>query len=354
MSANKHVLITGGCGFIGSNLTARLLSTGYTVTVLDNLRRRGSEINRNWLVSLPESHHLRIIKEDVRQPEVVLNAAQGADVIFHLAAQVAVTTSISNPREDFEINALSTLNVLEAARLSKRRPLVVYTSTNKVYGGMEDVTIEEHPSRYAYRDLPYGVSEDRPLDFHSPYSCSKGCADQYVRDYSRMYGIPTVVLRMSCIYGPHQFGNEDQGWIAHFVISALNQRAISIYGDGKQVRDVLFVGDLVDLFCQVLELGEQIGGTIFNIGGGPDNTISIWREFGTLLKDLTGYSIPITYGDWRCGDQKVYISDIRKAQNLLGWHPVTSLVDGIQKMLHWLQENVDDMNFSEIRGAGEG
>jgi len=336
----KHVLITGGCGFIGTNLAARLLSRGYTVTVLDNLSRPGSEINRDWLLGLPQRHRLRIIEGDVRQLDVVENVVRDADAIFHLAAQVAVTTSVDKPREDFEVNALGTLNVLEAARLSNRCPLVVYTSTNKVYGSMEDVQIVEHPTRYAYLDLPFGISEERPLDFHSPYGCSKGCADQYVRDYSRIYGLPTVVFRMSCIYGPHQFGNEDQGWVAHFAISALNQQPIVIYGDGKQVRDVLFIDDLLDAFCRVLELGDQLSGTVFNIGGGPDNTISIWCEFSALLRDMIGYSIPVTYRDWRPGDQKVYISDIRKAKRVLGWQPKTSVVDGVKQTVEWLRRNV--------------
>jgi CDP-paratose 2-epimerase len=234
-------LVTGGAGFIGTNLVSSLLRDGHDVTVFDALLRRGTRHNLDWLREQGHDDRLQFVHGDVRDYETLRAAARGVDVIYHLAGQVAVTSSVGDPRLDFEINALGTFNVVEVARQCRHRPIVVFTSTNKVYGGMEDAAVVERDSRYEYRDLPHGVPESQPLDFHSPYGCSKGAGDQYVRDYARIYNLPAVVFRMSCIYGPRQFGNEDQGWIAHFIISALMGKPITIYGDGKQVRDVLFV-----------------------------------------------------------------------------------------------------------------
>ena len=234
-------LVTGGAGFVGSNLVHSLLHDGRDVTIFDAFSRPGSERNLAWLSSQHRNGHLRCIQGDVRDFDALRAAARDADVIYHFAAQVAVTSSVADPRTDFEINALGTLNLLESARLSGRHPIVVFTSTNKVYGGMEDVAVVGGETRYEYRDFPHGISESQPLDFHSPYGCSKGAMDQYVHDYARIYDLPTVVFRMSCIYGPRQFGTEDQGWLAHFMIAAATGRPITIYGDGKQVRDVLFI-----------------------------------------------------------------------------------------------------------------
>ncbi len=238
-----HYLITGGAGFIGSNYVSRLLERGEKVTIYDNLSRAGAKINLEWLKRTYGESGFNLVVADVRDALKICEAAQSADVIVHLAAQVAVTTSVVEPREDFEINAFGTFNVLEAARASGRNPVVLYASTNKVYGGMEDVRIVEEENRYGYADYPNGVPETRGLDFHSPYGCSKGCGDQYVRDYSRIYGLPTVVLRQSCIYGLRQFGIEDQGWVAWFVIAAVKGLPIKIYGDGKQVRDIMYIDD---------------------------------------------------------------------------------------------------------------
>src|SRR5262245_2064311 len=253
-----RTLVTGGAGFIGCNLVSSLLRDGHSVTVFDRLLRGGSEQNLAWLRSQDHNDQLCFIHGDIRDFAAVQAAASQANVIYHVAGQVAVTSSVEDPRADFEINAIGTLNILEAARLSPHRPIVVFTSTNKVYGGLEGVVTVERDTRYVYRDFPRGIPESQPLDFHSPYGCSKGAGDQYVRDYARIYKLPTVVFRMSCIYGPRQFGTEDQGWLAHFIISALTGKPIIIYGNGKQVRDVLFVDDLV----QALRLAvDKIGTT---------------------------------------------------------------------------------------------
>jgi CDP-paratose 2-epimerase len=261
--------------------------------------------------------------------------------VYHLAAQVAVTTSVKDPRNDFEVNALGTLNVLEAVRKFAADAVVVYASTNKVYGRMEDVAIVEGPTRYRYRDHPHGIAEDRPLDFHSPYGCSKGCGDQYVRDYARIYGLKTVVMRQSCIYGTRQFGIEDQGWLAHFCIAARHGRPITIYGDGKQVRDVLWIDDLVAAYDAAAGQIDVAGGQVYNIGGGPTNTVAAWAEFGPLLEDVAGAPIEVDFADWRPGDQPVYVSDIRKAQRDLHWWPHVPLDVGLRRLWNWVDSEIE-------------
>ncbi len=333
-------LITGGAGFIGCNLAHALLSQGEQVTVLDNLSRPLTPLNLEWLQQ-QHGTRLRFIQADIRDTEALHQAVAGHDVVFHFAGQVAVTTSVKDPRTDFEINAYGTFNVLEAVRLAARPPVLLYASTNKVYGGMEEVLIDEQPTRYHYRDLPQGVPETQPLDFHSPYGCSKGAAEQYVRDYARIYGLKTVVFRQSCIYGIRQFGVEDQGWLAHFVIAAVKRRPLTIYGNGKQVRDALYIDDLVAAFLAALERIDRVSGNIYNIGGGPGNTLSIWAEFGALLQELTGAPIDVTYGTWRPGDQLVYISDICKAQRELDWQPRIGLSEGIRRLADWVQTQQD-------------
>jgi CDP-paratose 2-epimerase len=332
----KKILVTGGSGFVGSNLVNKLLADKHEVTVLDSLSRKGSEKNLQWLKEQHSADRFHFLQSDVRDSEAVRAAAKDVDAIYHLAAQVAVTTSVENPRDDFEVNALGTFNVLEAARLSGRHPAVVFTSTNKVYGGLEDLNVTETNTRYEFEALTTGVPESRPLDFHSPYGCSKGAADQYVRDYGRIYGLPTVVFRMSCIYGPRQFGNEDQGWVAHFMIAARNGQPITIYGDGKQVRDVLFVDDLVRAFRLALEKIEVTAGQIYNIGGGPSNTMSVWSEFGNILADLNGQRIPAKFAEWRPGDQPCYVSDITKAHNEMGWKPEVDTLSGMRRLWDWV------------------
>jgi CDP-paratose 2-epimerase len=335
----KKYLITGGAGFIGSNYVSRLLKRGESVSVFDNLSRAGTSLNLEWIRTTYGDHSFELIKGDVRDSKAVASAIRDADVIVHLAAQVAVTTSVHNPREDFEINALGTFNVLEAARESNKKPTVIYASTNKVYGGMDEVTVLEDTFCYRYKDFPLGISEIQPLDFHSPYGCSKGSGDQYMHDYYRIYDLPTVVFRQSCIYGPRQFGIEDQGWLAWFVIAAVTGRKISIYGDGKQVRDVLFVEDLLDAYDAAIANPERAAGQIYNVGGGPENTISVWKEFAPILEGAIGHSLPVSWGDWRPGDQRIYVSDIRKAREELGWQPKFNVKDGLRILIEWVKEN---------------
>lgn len=338
-----RILITGGAGFIGSNLTRRLLGRGYTVDIFDNLSRPRTDHNLAWLQAEAATTpgQLNFIRGDVRDPGAIAQATLEVDAIYHLASQVAVTTSVHDPRTDFEINALGTFNVLEAARHASGQPAVFYASTNKVYGGMEDVPIVEEGTRYRYRDLPGGIAESQPLDFHSPYGCSKGSGDQYVRDYHRIYGLRTVVFRQSAIYGPRQFGVEDQGWAAHFVIAAQTGRPIRIYGDGKQVRDMLYIDDLIDLYELALDSIDQCAGQIYNVGGGPANSLAIWSEFQPLLSRLAGSLVEAaTHGDWRPGDQPVCILDCSKAARELGWHPQVSLEDGMGRLWAWVAENI--------------
>jgi len=335
----KKYLITGGAGFIGSNYVYRLLARGEQVTIYDNLSRAGAPTNIAWLKESFGEKGSKLIVGDVADDVLLTDAAADADVVVHLAGQVAVTTSVTNPREDFEANALGTFNALEAARASGRNPVFVYASTNKVYGGMEDVTLTEEPTRYRYADLEYGCPETQPLDFHSPYGCSKGTGDQYVRDYARIYGLRSVVLRQSCIYGPRQFGIEDQGWVAWMIIAAVTGRQITIYGDGKQVRDVLHVVDLLDAYDAAIENIDLAVGQVYNLGGGPGNVMAIWAEFGPILEKLLGKEIPVARGDWRPGDQKVFYADIRKAERALGWKPKIGVEQGVERLFNWVKEN---------------
>lgn len=335
----RNVLITGGAGFIGCNLADALLSKGQGVTVLDNLSRIGSAKNLEWL---RERHgaNLHFIEGDTRDVATTRSAAEGQHVIYHCAGQTAVTTSVVDPRRDLEDNILGTFNMLEAARLVADDPIFLYTSTNKVYGGMEDVPVVERNGRYEYDDLPYGASELQSLDFHSPYGCSKGAADQYVRDYYRIYGLRTIVFRQSCIYGPRQMGVEDQGWVAWFAIAAVSGQPITIYGDGKQVRDVLYVDDLVRAYELATERIDVTKGQIYNIGGGPRNTMAIWSEFGPLLSEAMGAKIePAAFAEWRPGDQPVFVCDIRKAERDFGWSPAVGVREGIGRLVEWVRAN---------------
>ena len=335
-----NYLITGGAGFIGTNLVDYLLREGHEVVVVDNLSRPGSEKNLAWLRDKYGDFHFS--DQDVcdfKGLKDVFKTHQPYDAVFHFAAQVAVTTSVESPREDFNINALGTLNVLESIRELGLDPVLLYTSTNKVYGEMSSAKIVEDVSRYRYASLEKGVSEQMQLDFHSPYGCSKGAADQYVKDYHRIYGLRTIVFRNSCIYGPRQFGIEDQGWLAWLTIAAVLERAITIYGDGKQVRDVLYIDDLVQAMLQAVQKNEITQGEVYNIGGGPGGSLAVWSEFGPLLSELLGREIPVSYGDWRPGDQKVFISDITKANQDFGWKPKVSTREGVERLVNWVSEN---------------
>lgn len=335
-------LIFGGAGFIGVNLANRLAQDGHTVMVVDNLSRRGSENNLAWLRKLHPG--VRFYHCDIRfagDVERLFEQIDTPSAVIHLAAQVAVTTSVIDPNTDFAINAAGTFHVLEGVRRYAPEAAFLFASTNKVYGGMESVRIHEEANRYQYTDIPQGIDENFPLDFHSPYGCSKGCADQYVRDYARIYGMRTVVFRQSAIYGPRQFGVEDQGWVAWFSIAAAKNRSITIYGDGKQVRDLLWVDDLIDAYLAAIDQIDKIKGEVFNIGGGPDFSISVWKEFGPMLCQALGREIPVSTGDWRPGDQKVCIMNIDKAHQQLGWQPHTPVEVGVQQITQWVTENLD-------------
>lgn len=339
------ILVTGGAGFMGSNLVRHLARLGHYCAVFDNLSRPGVAANLEWLRSEAQGR-AEFVQGDVRDAPAVASAVRGAEAIYHLAGQTAVTTSVIEPREDFEINTLGTFNILEAARLSPSPPRVVFASTNKVYGGLEDLEIVEQDTRYTLARGD-GVAETHPIEFHTPYGCSKGAADQYVQDYGRMYGMQTAVLRLSCVYGPRQFGTEDQGWVAHFVIAAALGRPISIYGDGRQVRDILFIDDLVRLYARFLEMADTavpgqagVWGRAYNIGGGAPFTLSL-LELLDLLARETGRRIPLTFEAWRPADQRVYISDIGLARRALGWTPEVAPADGVRRLLAWVQSHRD-------------
>jgi CDP-paratose 2-epimerase len=333
----KRTVIVGGAGFVGVNLADRLAETGHQVLIFDNLSRPGVEDNLNWLL---HRHRGRVAAEvaDVRDAQAAYEAVKQADRLFHFAAQVAVTTALRAPVEDFEVNARGTLNLLEGMRASADPPGLVYTSTNKVYGALADIALEERQRRYAPTDpvvAARGISEDRPLDFHSPYGCSKGAADQYVLDYARTYGLPATVFRMSCIYGPHQCGTEDQGWVAHFLIKALEGGEITIYGNGKQVRDILFVDDLVEALLLAQSHMPRIRGQAFNIGGGPRNTTSL-IELLDLIRRISPAQPSVAYGSARPGDQLYYVSDTRRFGDATGWRPTVTVEAGVTRLLAWL------------------
>ncbi|HYE33874.1 NAD-dependent epimerase/dehydratase family protein [Methylocaldum sp.] len=333
----RPVLITGGAGFVGTNLADRLLDDGIPVLIFDNLWRPGVERNLNWLCA---THGDRVQVEiaDIRDFHAVQSAVHRARQVFHFAAQVAVTTSIENPIADFEVNLRGTFNVLEALRSTRNPPPLVYTSTNKVYGDLGNLAVHRRGDRYMPLDeatAKNGVGEDRPLDFHSPYGCSKGGADQYILDYARIYELPAAVFRMSCIYGPHQHGTEDQGWVAHFLIRALQDQPITIYGDGLQVRDVLFVEDLVRALRLAGDNIDRLRGQVFNIGGGPAKTTSL-IELVDLIEELHGRRPELEFAPWRTGDQKYYVSDTRKLNRAAGWQPEVTVRDGVAATYEWL------------------
>lgn len=333
----RPILVTGGCGFIGCNIANALAERGERVLILDSLARNGVQENAHWLKNR-HGDRIEIKIADIRDGAAVSAAVMRASAVLHLAGQVAVTGSLERPLEDFEINARGALNVLEAVRLHNPSTPVVFASTNKVYGRLlGDAEIECIDARYAPRDraLAEGVSERAPLDLYSPYGCSKGTADQYVRDYARVFGLRTAVLRMSCIYGPRQFGTEDQGWIAHFLIQAIRGRSITIYGDGRQVRDALHVSDAVAAWLGVLDHIDSIGGRIFNLGGGPGNSVSL-LELLDMISALRGTRPAISFNEWRPGDQPWYVSDVGGLNRAIGWRPRVGLGEGLHSLNDWL------------------
>jgi CDP-paratose 2-epimerase len=332
------VIITGGAGFVGCNAAARYMAKGHDVVVIDDLSRRGAEKNLEWLKSRGK---FTFVKQDIREAkgtERALADHKDAGLVLHLAGQVAVTLSVRDPRDDFEVNALGTFNLLEGARLAGIRAPFIYSSTNKVYGGMEDVGVVERDGRYAYDDLATGVDEERNLDFHSPYGCSKGAADQYVRDYHRIYGLNTIVFRQSCIYGYRQFGFEDQGWVAWFTIAAQLGKKITVYGDGKQVRDVLFVDDLCDAYDAAATNIATTAGKVYNVGGGPANVMSLLQLLDYLGR-RTGKPVKFTTDDWRPGDQRVFVSDISRAERDFAWKPKIGWQKGLELLYDWVAAN---------------
>ena len=332
------VLITGGAGFVGANLAARLLESGERVRLLDSLSRPGSGENIAWLKERYPKQ-LEFVQADIRKPSALTAALAGVEHVVHLAAQVAVTRSLVNPAFDFDVNAFGTLNVLEAVRRCANPPSLLFTSTNKVYGVLSDLPVQVDEKRYVPVNegvRARGIDESRALDFHSPYGCSKGAAEQYVLDYSRSYGMQTVVFRMSCIYGPHQHGNEDQGWVAHMARSALAGEPITIYGDGMQVRDVLFVEDLVDAFALARRHIGELSGRAFNIGGGPGNTVSLLELLGRL-EVMFKRRVLIDFDSWRVGDQRYYVSDTSRFSMATGWRPQTRIAQGLTAMCEWFK-----------------
>lgn len=330
---SMKILITGGAGFIGANLAAYYLKQGNTVTVLDNLSRKNVIENVKWLETINPSN-FKLVTQDIRNYDGIKEVVKKQDVIFHEAAQTAVTTSLIHPRYDFEENALGTFNVLEAVREKNPETILFYASTNKVYGGLDDLKLRATEFRYQPASLA-AISETRPLDFHTPYGCSKGTADQYVRDYSRSYKIKTVVFRQSCIYGEHQFGVEDQGWVAHFTSQVIKGLPITIYGNGKQVRDLLFIDDLVAGYDKALKAIDKTAGQVFNMGGGLNHTASL-LEVITFLEKIKGSPLDLSYRKTRNGDQKYYVSDITKAKKVFGWTPKISVDKGINRLYKWL------------------
>ncbi|WP_343717528.1 SDR family NAD(P)-dependent oxidoreductase [Inquilinus sp.] len=336
----RPVLVTGGAGFIGCNLADRLARDGHHVLVLDALARPGVERNLDWL---RRTHPGRVsaVIADLRDGEAVAAAARQAQAVFHLAGQVAVTTSLDDPWTDFEVNAAGTLRLLEALRRHNPHAPLVFASTNKVYGDLADIRLELADDAYRPIDEDLrgrGIGEDRPLDFHTPYGCSKGTADQYVLDHGRSFGMRTAVLRMSCIYGPHQMGTEDQGWVAHFLIRALAGQPITIFGDGRQVRDILFVDDAVEAYLAAWRRIDAVRGKAFNLGGGPSNAISL-RQLLRHVEALTGRPVDVEFRDWRAGDQRYYVSDIDRAREALGLPEPIPWRDGLARLAGWLRRH---------------
>jgi CDP-paratose 2-epimerase len=353
LGGGRPVLVTGGAGFIGSNLADRLARDGHEVIVFDALARPGVEANLAWLKA---RHPRRVsaVVADIRDEGELNRAAAEAGAVFHLAAQVAVTTSMVDPRSDFGVNLQGTFAVLEALRRrgGDRVPLV-FASTNKVYGDLADVALELEGDAYAPADpglRAHGIGEDRPLDFHTPYGCSKGAADQYVLDYARSFGLPTAVLRMSCIYGPRQMGTEDQGWIAHFLIRALRGEPVSVYGDGWQVRDALDVGDAVEAYLAVWARIGAVSGRAFNLGGGPANAVSL-RQVIDFVGEEAGRPVEARYAEWRAGDQRYYVSDTRRAARELGLRPARPWREGVSALARWLREEHASASRAAVEAA---
>lgn len=329
------ILITGGAGFIGANLANFYLTQGHQLTIYDNLHRPGVENNLAWLKNKHRQNSFKITLADVRNFKQLQESVKKQNLIFHLAGQTAVTTSIINPQEDFAINALGTFNLLEAVRSKNPQAVVIYSSTNKVYGALDQLRLKTLKKRY----LPLGkksISEAEPISFHSPYGCSKGCGDQYMLDYARVYGLKTIVFRQSCIYGAHQFGVEDQGWVAYFAALVLKGKPLTIFGNGKQVRDILYIDDLLTAYDLAYKNLAKTKGKAYNIGGGINNSVSL-LELIDLLTRLSGKKVKISFTKSRISDQKYFVADNSQAFRDFSFQPKISVTEGIKKLLAWLQ-----------------
>ena len=333
----KKILITGGCGFIGTNATDYYLKKGYKVISLDNLSRTGSKQNLEWLKK--QKGNFVFVKADIRNDKRILEIFRKykPNLILHLAAQTTMVTSVTNPREDFEINALGTFNVLEAMRKGSPKASLIYTSTNKVMGELTNLKVVEKKKKYVFKNIK-GVSEKYPLDFHGPYGCSKGCGDQYTIDYARIYGLNTVVFRQSGIYGPHQFGIEEQGWLAWFINALIYDKPVTIYGNGKQVRDVLYIEDILRAYDLAFKKIKKTRGKVYTIGGGPNFSLSIWELF-EILEKLGDKKFNYKLSSWRPGDQKIYVSDLSSIKRDIGWTPRFSPKQGLEKLYNWISQN---------------
>jgi CDP-paratose 2-epimerase len=349
----RPVLVTGGAGFIGCNMADRLAQQGQSVLLYDNLARPGVERNVAWL---RERHGNRVtlLAEDIRDASALAVAVRGAAAVFHLAAQVAVTGSMADPVEDFEVNLAGTLNVLEAVRALPEPVPVVFSSTNKVYGDLADLELVNEADAWLPADeilRSRGIAEERPLDFRTPYGCSKGAADQYVLDYARSYRIPATVMRMSCIYGPHQHGTEDQGWVAHFMLRALRGEPITIYGDGRQVRDILFVEDAVEAYLRAWRHIGRASGRAFNLGGGPGNAVSL-LQLVRHLERLIGRPAAVAFQEWRAGDQRYYVSDTRRVVREFDLPAPVPWRAGVTRLGDWLMGEARETTHRQAAGAG--
>jgi CDP-paratose 2-epimerase len=341
--SGQSVLVTGGAGFIGSNLADALAASGHEVVVYDALARPGVEANLAWLVGR-HGKRVRPVIADVRDAPSLAAEVARAQVVFHLAAQVAVTTSLRDPMLDFEVNLRGTMTLLEAARAHGGVP-VIFASTNKVYGDLSDIGLQDADGAYLPREAAlraHGIGEDRPLSFHTPYGCSKGAADQYVLDYARSFGVPACVLRMSCIYGPRQMGTEDQGWLAHFMIQLMRGRPITIFGDGRQVRDALFVADAVAAYVAAWERIAAVSGQAFNLGGGPANAVTLLQVI-EAVEEIAGRKAVLRFEDWRAGDQRYFVADTRKITKALTLTPPLSWRDGLKRLGLWLSPRGENL-----------
>jgi CDP-paratose 2-epimerase len=348
----NHAIVTGGAGFIGTNVTSRLVEDGAQVVVVDDLSRPGVERNLRWLLQTYGSR-VRFERADIRDHDALRRVLPGARTVIHLAAQVAVTTSLEAPLNDFGVNAQGTLTLLEELRRLEEPPFLLFTSTNKVYGSLPQLPLENAGNRWLPADSALrarGLSEAQPLAFCTPYGCSKGAADQYVLDYAKSYGLPAVVFRMSCIYGPHQHGTEDQGWVAHFAIKGLRGEPITLYGDGAQVRDILFVDDLVDAMMLAREHVDVTAGSAFNIGGGAENAVSL-LEVLDLLAELNDEPPVLSFASERAGDQRYYVADSTRFRAATGWSPTVGVREGVERLAAWLaDQHADERSLRAVAG----